>query len=359
MDNARFDLWVEQPLPVMSTAQLDKFSDFDSIHVQEIGTYSPPKLASKLGLLANSKVIGLDLGGGSVRGGVYEVQPDGNLQLTDDSSETTMAENGDGFLALLEKYAEYAGQNKLRVGLSYGGPLDGTKPLYHPKIPTLMDELRAKYDGDFKNVFTTPVSVINDGPAGLIRAVDMVYRSGVENPVVLYLINGGGLGLAVYKDEKIFSTESGHVECVPELNINNVTRPCGIYGDFVCLENVISNKQGLERQWQEKFGTFLNGKEIEDRFRHGDEFAARLFEQTALIQAVLLQGAANVFNVQIGQSNFAVVVHGGIQRTPNIRKRTAQILWQDPDTQKEIPFTEEFDHNACMHGAALEALNNQ
>lgn len=354
-NNSEFEKWLEQEIPTIPQDQIDKFSDFDSIHAAITGEFSPSDLAEKLSQKVGSKVIGIDSGGGSIRGGVYRIEPDGSLATTSEYSEKTEAENGEGFLSLLERYAAYARENNLPVGISYGGPLEGSRPIYHPKIPELMDELGKKYKGDFANIFTTPLSVLNDGPAGLIRGVDMVYRSGIENPIVFYLINGGGLGLAVYKDGVLYSTEAGHVECAPGLNAENADRPCGIYGNYVCLENVISNKQGMERQWLAKTGNFLTGKEIEDKFRDKDPLAQALFEQVATAQAAMIQGVANVFDVEIDDPRFSIVVHGGMERTPNIRKRTAQILWQNKSPYKNILFTEEFDPNACMYGAALMA----
>lgn len=356
-DNSQtiFDAWLEKSINPIPVSQLNKFHDITSIDAHRIGEFSPSALARKLSLKTGSKVLGIDLGGGSARGGVYQIEADGSLALTGDFSEATEAENGAGFLAQLERLSLYAEQQNIPVGMSYGGPLDGSKPLFHPKIALLMTELAEKYDGDFANIFKTSATILNDGSAGLVRSVEMVHGTGIENPVVFYLINGGGLGLAVYKDGVLFSTEAGHTECVPDLNKNTATRSCGIYGDHVCLENVISNKQGLERQWLVATGNSLSGREIENMFKEGNPLAELLYEQVAVGQAALIQGVANIFNVDIYDPNFAVVVHGGMQRTPNLRERTAQILWQEKNPSKLIHFTEEFDQNACMHGAALMA----
>lgn len=355
-DNSVFNEWINKEIPLIPVTQLEKFKDFDSIDAQTIGEFSPSALESTLKERVGDKILGIDSGGGSIRGGVYIVGQDGNLNLTEDYSRSTQAENGEGFLSQLEEFSQYAKENNLPVGMSYGGPLDGTTPRYHPKIPKLMDELAQKYANDFSNIFTTPFKLNNDGPAGLISSVDMVYRQGIVNPVVFYLINGGGLGLAVYKEGVLYSTESGHVESVPELNQGNADRPCGIYGDYVCLENTISNKQGLERQWEKKTGVFLNGKQIENKYRDRDQFAEQLFEQVAIGQAAMVKGVAKVFDVDIESPNFAIVTHGGMQRTPNLRTRMAQILWQEKHPTRQIYFTEEFDQNACMRGAALSAV---
>lgn len=358
-DNSEFEQWITRPIPTMPDNELALFTDMESIDAQAGVALDHKGLSALLRSYAGTKVMGIDLGGGSVRGRVFVVSKEGSLQVTDDFSRATEAEEGKGFLEQLEAFAAYAKEHNLVVGMSYGGPVDGTIPRRHPKIPKLMEGLQEKYDNDFARVFSTPFALLNDGPAGLLRGVEEVIMYGGDtDPAVLYLINGGGLGVGVFKDGQLYSTEAGHVACVAELNQNDVSRACGLYGDHVCLENIISNKQGLELQWWEHSGERLSGKEIEDCARRGDDFAMNLFEQAALAEATILAGVAKVFALDVKDPRCHVVVHGGMHRTPNLQKRLAQILWQTSEPEKAIIFTEDFDQNACMHGAALHSLTS-
>ena len=357
MDDAQARAFLtQQPVPGFCEAQLAKFTDMDSIHAEPDGPFNPAEVLLQLQQMVGKAVVSFECGGGSVRGQSLVVNKEGRTEPNGKYKAEIKSDDGDGFLEKIEEIADYARTNELPVGMAYGGPIDGSKPKFHPKISILMKALQEKYDGDFANIFSTPFTVLNDGPAGIMSAAVEARSHQTDDPTVFYMINGGGLGIGVYKGNQRYSTEAGHTEAVPEFNPYGVTRPCGIYGDYPCLENIISNKQGIEKQWLEQTGERLNGKEIEDKLRARDIFSAELFELVAQVQANMIYGTAKVFDVDIDDPTVEVIAHGGAIRTPGLKERTAQILWQDKSTSRQITFTEDYHPNACEDGAAIAAL---
>lgn len=347
------EILISKPVRPLPAAQLSFYTGLNSIHAESAGVFDAQASLEKLRIQTGSKVVAFECGGGSVRGGLYAINESGKFIPDKSFRVKAQNDNGAGFLEQMEALAEFARKHNLPVGMAYGGPLEGSKPLYHPKIAELMDGLRDKYDGDFAKIFYgLRFNVLNDGVAGLAGSVVEVASRHAGDPAIIYLINGGGLGLGVYRNKELIMTEAGHVESAPEMNPNGVTRPCGIYGDFVCMENIISNKQGLERQWHSLTGQKLNGRQIEDQLRAGSETAADLYDLAAMGQAVTIFGASEVFDIDIHEELFQVVVHGSTQRTPGLKERTAQFLWQEEAPKQEILFAEEFSDNACIDGAA-------
>lgn len=303
-------------------------------------------------------VIGADFGGDKGISQLFKVS-NGIFAVDPAFKEYAQGNGGESYAEILRKTEEFAANHNIPVGISWGAPLDGTKPLFHPKVDVFLSELKDKYSGDFKKIMPHLGIVMNDGPAGLVSGAVEAYRTfGAEN--VLFPINGGGLGMAVLKDGIIYSAEAGHVKAIDALNKYNQTTACGVFGaQYTCVEMLGANKAGIEVQWQARTGSYMRARDIEDRYKNGDEFAGELYDNSALIEAHLIAGVAQAFDIDLFDSKTAIVGHGGAFKFPAYGDRVVQILSKDKEDSPQFIMTKDFgnpDTNACLDGAAIAAL---
>lgn len=345
----------EIPVPKLYKEQLSRFS-FESIHAEQVTDFNPDKALETLRLKEGSRVIGADFGGDKGLTQLYVIRG-GQLQPDDAYKDYVQSTHGDGYLESMEKTARFATEHDIPVGISWGAPLDGTRPLYHPKAEHFLKELQEKYDNDFSNVLPTLKVCINDGSAGLISGIVEVCRTKkVES--VLFPINGGGLGMAALVRNGIYSTEAGHVEAVPELNTYGQDIECGVYGaTYICLEKLGANKSGIEAQWEARNG-YMRARDIEDQFKAGNAFAGELYDHSALVVAHMIVGTAKALDIDLALDTTAIVAHGGAFKFPNYGERVQQIIEKHTGKAPYLLMTQNYgskETNACLDGAALAA----
>ncbi len=337
--------------------QLEKF-DLKSIHSERVMAFDPEHALSALHAQEGRSVIGADFGGDKGVTRLFTVQ-NGHLMPNDGYNDYVQGTDGDGYLESFEKTAAYAKEHDIPVGLAWGAPLNGTKPLYHPKMKNFLAALDAKYDGDFAGVFSTLRLCINDGPAGLISGAIEANRTHSAKSI-LFPINGGGYGMAALVNGIIYSTEGGHVEAVPELNTYHQTTPCGVYdAGYVCIENIGSSKGGVEAQWKLLTGESLRAIDIEGRYKAGDTLAAELYEHSALVTAHLILGTANAYDIDLSDASSVIVGHGGAFKFPHYGERVQQILAGSIKSTPQLIMTKDYGDptsNACLDGAAYGAI---
>jgi len=193
MNNISYTPITQNPVPDLFKIQLERFT-FESIHAEQIANFNPNDTAEALRAKDGKQVIGADFGGDKGLTQLYTIR-NGQLVLDDTYKDYVQGALGDGYLASLDKTAAYANQHNIPIGISWGAPLNGTKPLYHPKVDHFLKELDERYNNDFKNVVPTLKACLNDGPAGLISGI---VEAGKDKQIdaVLFAINGGGLGMA-------------------------------------------------------------------------------------------------------------------------------------------------------------------
>lgn len=345
----------ENPVPDLFESQLAKFS-LQSIHAEQVTDFNPASANEILHAREGSKVIGADFGGDKGLTQLYVIR-NGQLELDGSYKDYVQSTNGDGYIASLEKTAAFAQQHNIPVGISWGAPVDGTRPLYHPKVDHFLKELQERYDNDFKNIVPTLAACLNDGPAGLISGIIEVNKNRKVDSV-LFAVNGGGLGLAALVHKGIYATEAGHVEAIPELNSYGQDTPCGVYGAaYVCLEKIGANKSGIEVQWEARNG-YMRARDIEDRFKEGNVFAGELYDHSALVVAHMIVGSALALDVDLTDDDTAVVAHGGAFKFPNYGERVQQIIGKHTGSNPHVLMTQNYgfkDTNACLDGAALAA----
>ncbi|CAN5633590.1 hypothetical protein BH23PAT1_BH23PAT1_2810 [soil metagenome] len=348
---------IEREVPILAGEQLAKFTE-KSIHAEELMDLDPVKSLEKLLSLEGHKVIGADFGGDKGVTRLFTVSQ-GRLVISDEYEDYIQSSKGDGYLESLERTARFATEHAIPVGISWGAPLDGTKPHYHPKVANFLSGLSEKYSGDFRNLVPTLGACINDGPAGLISGAVEANRSHRATSV-LFAINGGGLGIALLAKNKIYSTEAGHIESVVGLNSYDQQTPCGVFGaEYVCIETLGANKAGIEAQWKQITGEYLRAKDIEDRYKNGNELAGELYDHSAWVVAHLIEGSARAFDIDLSSDTTLIVGHGGAFKFPYYGERIQQILNKAKNAPVKLVMVKDYgdkNYNACVDGAALAAL---
>ncbi|MDB5184504.1 MAG: hypothetical protein JWN38_312 [Candidatus Saccharibacteria bacterium] len=347
----------DRPVTPLLEEQLRYFTT-EAMHVQPVMEFIPEKAAERLGIAEGTRLLGADFGGdkGAVR--LFKIQ-NGQLVTQDDYKDDIQGDNGAGYLDTIKRAAAFAAEQGIPLGISWGAPLDGTKPLYHPKAKTFLEELQAEFGGDMAAISPSITSVVNDGPAGAIAGAMAAYQqTGADN--VIFVINGGGLGSSIILNGTLYAAEAGHVEGIEALNTYHQTEPCGVYNaTYVCLERLGANKAGIEAQWQAETGSYMRARDIEDRYKEGNQLAADLYEHSAEVVAHIIQGIADNQGMSLVDGKTAIVAHGGAFKFPHYGERIAQILAAHNDQAIELLMTKDFgaaDSNACLDGSAIAAL---
>ncbi len=358
LDNPTAELLTDRPLLSFQTEQLDLFN-LQSIHAQEVRKLDIAKSVSRLTEQQGKRVLGSDFGGdkGIVR--LFEVI-NGSLMLVDDYADDIQGNDGEGYLACIEKAASYAESQSIPFGISWGGPIKGTVLEYHPKAKIFMQKIQAKYQSDLANISPAVTACLNDGPAGLLKGALAAYTKH-QATNIFFIINGGGIGLGVLANGSMFATEAGHVEGIDALNSYQQSSKCGLFGaTYTCLEHLGANKAGIEVQWQQLHnGEYLRAIDIEARYKEGDKLAAELYDHSALIVAHIIEGAAQAFSVNVHSSETIVVGHGGAFKFPGYGERIAHLLAGVQNKPLKLIMTKDFtdpNSNACLEGAAFAAI---
>lgn len=357
MTKTLYSLLTYNQIPEIHSEQLEKFT-LESIHAEAVQAIDPEALSQKLIDSEGSSIIGADLGGDKGVVKLFKVV-NGVLVIHPEYEARVQGDKGEGYLDLLIDAAAYADAHSIPFGVSWGGPLNGTKPMYHPKASTFLEELAEKYDGDIAAISPSVKAVVNDGPAGALSGAIEAYRTfGATNS--LFIINGGGIGTSVVSNGKLFAAEAGHVEGIDALNRYDQSVSCGVYDNkYVCLERLGANKAGIEAQWEALTGEYLRARDIEDRYKEGDLLAAELYDHSAHVIAHVVLGTAEAMNIDVTSANTVVVGHGGAFKFPAYGERIQQIVQQHLGAPIQLLMTKDFgpqDSNACLDGAVIAAL---
>ncbi|MBC7708098.1 ROK family protein [Polaromonas sp.] len=354
-----YELLTEEPVPDLVDAQLDEFT-LEALHTQTAQQFDPVEASKTMAANEGRFVLGADLGGdkGAVR--LFQIV-NGELITQSGYEGNVQGNDGAGYVQLLKEAAVYAEEQSICLGISWGGPLVGTKPIYHPKAKIFFQELKDQFDGDLQRISPRVTAAVNDGPAGAISGALQAYRQ-YNATNTIFVINGGGIGTSVVKDGIVYAAEAGHVRGVDALNTYAQSTPCGVYDNsFVCLERLGANKAGIEDQWLDKTGAYMRARDIEDEYKAGNRFAAELYDHSALVLAHVITGTAKAFELSLQDVNTVIVGHGGAFKFPAYGARIGQIIAAYVKAQPRLIMTKDFgatNSNACLDGAAIAAICN-
>lgn len=341
------------PLQSFHPEQLQKFT-LEGLRTEKIGYFDPPRVLSLLRKPSGTTFMAVDLGGSKVSIQEFSVHNKGLVQ----ASKPVIYHNsaGNGYLSVLEEAATRANAENIPVGISFAGPVSGTKPLQGPNVQLLMHDLQEKYQGDFQQLFPTLRTVVNDGVAGLIAGTIEAQRAFPDTQNVVYIINGSGIGGAVFQNQQLFAIEPGHVEIIKELNVFGQTKPCGMFdARYVCVESVAGGRAGIESMWNKKNHTQMNGKEIYEQLMQRVPLAVNLYSHSAYVVGHIIMGVLRAFDIHDIQ-NTVIVCHGGVFHVDGYADQVKRILSKNMPLSPKLLFTFDFSRNACLDGAAYLAM---
>jgi predicted NBD/HSP70 family sugar kinase len=340
-------------IPDLLDSQLDGFTAA-SVQATQTRAFDPNVAAKALAAMSAARVTAVDIGGDKLMSSAYTVA--GGVLSQDAPPVRLRSTSGVGYLDLLEEVSNLAVDRSASFGVSYAGPVRGSRILGGLNLANFVQEFQTRYDGDFARLNPRAV-LVNDGEGGLLAAaLEAVTRYPAVRNVIL-VINGSGLGCAVLKDGVVFTTEVGHVPVVAPLNPFGQRKPCGMHGaTYVCMENVAASKAGIEDIWRQQRGQRAGGLEVAAARAEGDELALRLYENSAWVTAHAIKGIAKTLDLIDDWAATVIVGHGGTFQVSGYADRVRTILETDMASPAAIFVTTDFSVNACIDGAAIAAL---
>lgn len=336
-----------RPITPFEKEQLESFRK-DNLHTQKVRDFNFDELVNHNG----QEVVAVDIGGNSVVAARYKVE-NGDVVMLGESN-SFISENGRGYLEFLEELAQGIKDENPSVGISCAGQVVDGKPTFEPNARQLGFDIKEKYGGDLRNLFPKYIAD-NDAVTGLVAGAFEAKKANPAISNVLYVINGSGTGAAVLQGDRIFAIEPGHVEAKSPLK-DLQDRPCGVFGEYVCIENIAGGKAGIETIWEKKAGHKLSSDEISRMLTNGDNLAQEIFDNSALAISYLVKGVCDSFELLKDKDDVVIVFHGGTFNFGPYCLRIEEILEKNLGFLPHIMYTKEMHHNSCMHGAAIEAV---
>ncbi len=346
-------LLADMVVPKLIDSQIAKFT-IESLRAIRTRSFDPHATLHTLSATRGAGVVAIDIGGDKLIATSYNVRQGTLIQEGKPLVKEGTA--GAGYIDVLEKVSALARTRLLPIGVSYAGPIQGSKVLAGVNIPVFMRDFQLRYNGDFANLHSQ-MTLVNDAEAGVMAASLEAVRRYPAARHVIYVINGSGIGGAVLKDGAIYATEAGHIPAEGDLNSFGQQRPCGLLGaTYVCLERVGASKAGIEDIWFQQREEKLTGKEIAAAYLAGDELALRLYESSALVTAHIVKGMAKALGLLREWDDTIVVGHGGTFHVPGYGDRVRSILEKDLSSETRMLFTNDFSSNTCLDGAAIAGM---
>lgn len=349
----RHDTLADLPVPRLNDSQMSRFA-LKSLRATKTREFDPRATLAALHSADGTRVMAIDIGGDKMTAGTY-VASDGKL-VSDGVPLVKGGSGGAGYLDLLTEMCRRARSDRMRVGVSYAGPTEGSKVLDGVNVSVFIRELVSRYGGDFR-ALNPDITLVNDAEAGLLASSLVAARMYSDLQNVVYVINGSGIGGAVLKAGSIYATEAGHVQIEDALNRFSQRDECGLLGTrHVCIERIAASKAGIESVWARNRGTELTGKEIASAYLNGDCFALQLYETSTYLIAHVFMGIAHALGLLDAWDSTVLVAHGGAFHVPGYGQRVRSVLTAHLHRELSFLMTKDFSFNTCLDGAAVAGL---
>src|ERR1700733_1991269 len=114
----------ELPIPELLPDQLRAFT-IDSLRAKRVRHFNPHTLLSELRASDGGKIIAVDIGGDKLSACYFMIRS-GTVTRAEELL-TCRADAGTGYLAALLAVSERARREAVPVGISFAGPVDGTR----------------------------------------------------------------------------------------------------------------------------------------------------------------------------------------------------------------------------------------
>lgn len=246
------------------------------------------------------KVIGIDLGGTEIIGGLFD--GDGNIYKK--SNRLSGAEVGKKLVLerIREIIDELIDEDVKGIGIGIPGFIDIEKKMILSLAVNIKDWPYTKVEEELKKYYDIPIYIENDANVATLGEAWIGAGKNLNSIVMVTL--GTGVGSGVYYKEKGLlygnnyeGPELGHTILYP----NGRQCSCGQKG---CAEKYISGT-ALEINYEELTGKKLKGKEIFNIYEE-DENARKTIEKFIEDLGVLLITIKNTFDPE------GIIIGGGV-----------------------------------------------
>jgi predicted NBD/HSP70 family sugar kinase len=323
----------------------------DHLLTQEVCRFDPTQAVKKL--QSPRDVMAIDIGGDKIRSATYTFR---NGTFTKRDEEIVRSTGGAGYLAFLERLAEEAIANDLRVGISSATKMAGSIVTRTVNLPVFFAEFGASYGADYANLFPGRSFVANDTIMGICGSSTLLALRGIDARDVSFFICGSGVGASVIADGTAIHVEAAHVPVMESLNPLGQTTLCGVAGkDYVCLERVTAARAGIEDLYRRQTGEARDGVALGRMYEDGDALATVLYETSALALAHATAGVMERYGFS-DPARSAVVFHGGNFEMGKYRDEVTQRLNGMPHPPSRVVFSRDLSGNVCLDGAAITAV---
>lgn len=167
------------PVPGLLPEQLREFT-IEGLRAKRVRYFNAHASLTSLRARDGERVIAVDIGGDKLSASYFTVGGGAVKRAGDPLS--CQADDGAGYLAALAALSERARREAVRVGISFAGPVRGTRLIAAPNLPGFLTEFRDGYGADFSRLFPA-VQVANDAVAGLIAGAVEAVRPGDLRPL--------------------------------------------------------------------------------------------------------------------------------------------------------------------------------
>jgi len=250
------------------------------------------------------KVLGIDIGGGSIRGSVIDTS--GKIYIEDKISTNRVWSNAEflssieGLISTIQKKDSFE-----KIGIGTPGPIDMDKGVIL-RSSNLVNLKNVQLSSYIQDKFKVQVFMNNDANCFALGEYHFGKGKNCENVMVFTLGTGIGCGW-VYKGEvfngyKGNGMESGHSTIV----INGALCGCGQKG---CAESYFSARGFLNR-YREKTGKEMDSaKKFFELVRANDSDATEIFNFGVSVLAELIRNMIHTVNPQ------KIILVGGLTKS--------------------------------------------
>lgn len=278
------------------------------------------------------KIIGIDLGGTTVKFGILTEQ--GEVQQKW-SIETDNADEGTRIVpAIIESIQKHMGMYEMTaedfIGIGMGSPgtidrEEGTVIGAYNLNWETMQYVKAEIEEQ------TGISFFIDNDANVAALGEAWKGAGESEPNVVFLTLGTGVGGGIVVDKNLVHGASGAAGEVGHITVepNGYLCTCGKTG---CLETVASatGVVHLARDYADQFagesrlkvmiddGQLISAKEVFDLAKEGDTLALRVVDKVAYYLGLACSHLANILNPS------TIVLGGGVSKAGSILTETIQ-----------------------------------
>ena len=189
--------------------QLRRFTK-ETLRARPVRPFDVQEVLRRIHLCKGMTVLAVDIGGDKITAADFSVLH-GRVELSNHVL-TVQGDNGVGYLAALREVADSAQRRGIPVGISFAGPISGTRLNAAPNMPFFAKELQAGYGGDFANLFWK-LELANDAEAGI-----MIRESLAANAKMV------GIFLTPTNGVRVLSRATTNADIVKQ-EVKNITAP--------------------------------------------------------------------------------------------------------------------------------------